>query len=394
MVVNVPIKGIDLDVTNDCVLTCNYCYRGKKNKHKLSWETGTKAIDFLIKHSQNQKRIFISFMGGEPLLEFELIRRLVLYAKKKAMYYGIKIYFKLVTNCVLINNDMIRFFCQHKIGLCTSIDGCPESQDKHRHFPNGNGTSAIIEPKIKKILKFIPDAIAYMTISNDTVNKWFENILYLLNLGYTNLLMLPIPESNWTERQFEHMQCELRKISNFYIDRFRAGSPLSIEGLFDAGLQSIVKPSRQRKHYCGAGKDKLLVATDGTLYPCTGFGRIIDANSRKQWNLGSIFKGINQEKRKIFVNLDCTSQTKADCENCLAVHSCSISCMAMNWTYCYDIFKPHPNYCKYINLFFREAMRIDYILKGERNSLYMKKYYSESQGDENNRKTNHQTCTI
>ena len=380
MVTNTPIKGIDIDVTNDCVLRCDYCYRGEKNKQKLNWETAVKAIDFLIKHSKDQKKIFINFMGGEPLMEFELIKRLVLYAEKKALYYGIEIYFKLVTNCVLINYNMIRFFRQHKIELCTSIDGSPESQDKHRRFPDGRGSSAIIEPKIKEILKHLPNTVAYMSISNDTVDKWFENTLYLLDLGYTKLKMQPIIENNWTTGQFECMRSELRKISNFYIDRYRNGNPLSIQGLFDAGLKSIVKPLRQREHHCRAGKDKFLVATDGSLYPCTGFGRIIESESRKHWELGSIYKGIDEEKRKIFINFDCVSQTKANCEECVAVHSCTNSCISLNWTYCKDIFRAHPNYCKYINLFYKEAVRIDHILKEERNPLYMKKYYPEALG--------------
>ncbi|UCE08326.1 MAG: radical SAM protein, partial [bacterium] len=144
IVENVPITYLYLDVTNNCILSCDYCFRGKKNKQRLSWEIGTKTIDFLIRHSQNQRSLVVGFIGGEPLLEFELIKKLVPYAKLKTAYYGKEINFHVTTNCVLVNDEIIHFFRQHNIRFLTSIDGGPESHDKHRHFPNGSGTLAII----------------------------------------------------------------------------------------------------------------------------------------------------------------------------------------------------------------------------------------------------------
>ena len=381
---NVPITHIDLDMTNNCILECDYCFRGKKNKQSLSWEVGIKAIDFLIQHSQNAKFLVISLFGGEPLLEFKLIKKLVPYAKQKAAYYGKKIHFSATTNCVLVNDEIIQFFRRYGMSFLTSIDGDAKSHDKHRHFSDGTGSLAIIVPKIKKILEYQPNTSARATVSNDTVHRLFKDVFFLVDIGYSILAMQPVIEVDWTEEQFECLRRELRKISNFYIERFRIGKPLDIKHIEDS-LRGIVNPSRQRNP-CAAGRSSVLVKTDGTIYPCHRFGGAIDAYSDKRWKLGSIFDGIDYEKRGPLLNFDSISQAKADCENCLAVHTCRFGCMAVSW-YCFqDIYKPHPNECKFRNMCFSEAIRIHYILSSENNQAFINRFYAHSHEGQNRKR--------
>jgi len=389
MIEDMPITSIDLDMTNNCILACDYCFRGDKNKRRLNWEIGTRAIDWLIEMSQDQKNLSVALFGGEPLMEFNLIKKLVPYGERKAAYYGKKIHFGATTNSVLVTDEIIEFFRQHNMNFHTSIDGAAESHDKHRHFADGRGTLAIIEPKIRKILKYWPNTTARMTVSNDTVYRWFEDVLYLVDdLGYKNLAMIPVPECEWTEEQWKEMKRELRKISNWYIRRYRDGNPIYLKHIEDA-LRGITKPTR-RKHHCGAGRGSFLVKTDGTLYPCHRFGGTLDAEGKASWKLGSIYEGIDKEKRKVFLNFNCITQTKADCENCLAVHTCGISCIAVNWGCFNDIFKPHPNQCRMYNLYFVEAMRIHYVLESEKNPLFMKKYHPELQRSRGDNRNNNQ----
>lgn len=385
---SMPVTTIDLDMTNNCVLACDYCFRGKKNKRRLSWEVGTRAIDWLIGESRDKKKLSVSLFGGEPLMEFELIKRLVPYAKRQAAQHGKQIHFSATTNCVLINDEMIEFFRQHGMTFHTSIDGGPESHDKHRHYADGRGTSAIIEPIIRKILKYWPNRTARMSVSNDTVHRWMDDVLYLADLGYKNLAMILIPELDWTEEQWEFMRRELRKISDYYIDRYRQGNPIYMKHI-DNALKGIVSPSKRKTH-CGAGRGYVLVKTDGTIYPCHRFGGDIDAETDKKWQLGTIFDGWDTEKRRVLLDYDCRSDVQADCENCLAVNTCGVSCIAVNWACFKNIYKPHPNHCRAYNSYFVEAMRIHYILESEGNALFMKKYHpktsrSGSSGRQSNR---------
>ncbi len=104
------LSTIDLDLTNNCVLACDYCFRGAKNQRRLDLETGKKAIDWFISESGSNKKLAVALFGGEPLMEFDLIKQLVPYAKEKAAKAGKSIHFSATTNCVLINDEMIEFF--------------------------------------------------------------------------------------------------------------------------------------------------------------------------------------------------------------------------------------------------------------------------------------------
>lgn len=370
-----PITTLDLDLTNNCVLACDYCFRGAKNPRRLSLETGKAAIDWFIRQSQDQKKISVALFGGEPLMEFELIKQLVPYAKEEAAKVGKNIHFSATTNCVLINDEMIAFFRKYGMTFHTSIDGGPESHDKHRKFPNGKGTSEIVSRNVKKVLKYWPNRTARMTVSNDNISRWIEDTQYLVNLGYKNLAMIPVPEQDWTEEQFEIMKQQLRKISDFYIERYRKGKPIYIKHI-DGPMKNIINPSRRKSH-CGAGRGYVLVKTDGTIYPCHRFGGDIDAEAKQEWKLGSIYEGWDEEKRNKLLSFDCRKDVKADCENCIAVHTCGTTCIAVSWSCFHDIYKPHPNQCRFTKMYFPEAMRVHYILESEGNPLFMKKYHPE-----------------
>ncbi|MCK5614718.1 SPASM domain-containing protein, partial [Candidatus Pacearchaeota archaeon] len=223
---------------------------------------------------------------------------------------------------------------------------------------------------------------ARSTISNDVVHRWVADVEYLVELGYNRLAMILIPDQEWSDEQMGILKSELRKISDFYIERYRQGKPIYIKHIEDA-MKALVNPTRRSSH-CGAGRSLVLIRTDGTIYPCHRFGGEIDAESENKWYLGSIFKDFDHEKRQLLLDLDCRKHVKADCENCMAVHLCGISCIALNWANFKDIYKPHSTQCKFNNLFFKEAMRIHYILDSERNRPFTKKFHPERY--KNNRK--------
>lgn len=183
-----PISTIDLDLTNNCVLACDYCFRGKKNPRRLSLETGKAALDWFIKESGNNKKLSVALFGGEPLMEFKLIKELVPYGQAQAAKVGKSMHFSATTNCVLIDDEKIDFFRKHKMTFHTSIDGGPQSQDMHRKFPNGSGSSAIVEANVKKVLKYWPDRTARMSVSNDTVEHGSKMFSILSGLAIRILL--------------------------------------------------------------------------------------------------------------------------------------------------------------------------------------------------------------
>ena len=380
-----PITAIDLDMTNDCVLRCDYCFRGQKENRYLTYEVGTRALDWLIENSGNAKSLSVALFGGEPLMHFKMIKRLVPYGKRKAAYHGKKMHFGATTNSVLVNDEIIEYFRQHGMTFHTSIDGGRISHDKHRHFPNGKGSWDIIVPKIKKILSFWPNTTARATITNDNIERWLQDTLDLVALGYKNLAMIPVPECEWTQDQWNIMARELRKISDYYIERYRQGNPVYIKHIEDA-IGSIVKP-RRRRHHCGAGRGNIAVKTDGTLYPCHRFGGEL---ASPEWCLGSIFEGgLDQKKRSILLNFDCHTQLKAEreCESCLAVHMCGTCCIAVNYAMFGDIYKNPESHCRMYEMFYREGLRVHYILQSEKNQEFVNKFYGDPDKRRNNRRS-------
>lgn len=371
-----PVTGIDLDMTQNCCLRCTYCFKGEKHAKPLPFEVGTRAIDLLIAESGEETTLSVALFGGEPLMEFDTLRRIVCYGERKARYFGKRLNFGATTNSCLINDEILDFFARHRLRFHTSIDGGPASHDEHRVWPNGKGSSAVAFPNIKRILRYQPALTARWTLSNDRVEFLYEDTLYLVEeMGYTDVAMIPVPEQDWTPEQLEVLATELRKVSDYFIAACRKGLRVQLKHISDA-LRSVVSPKRRRYH-CGAGRGTLAVTVDGDLYPCHRFSGI-DKDGR--WKLGNIWDGIDLGKRQELIDLDACRDTKADCANCIAVHMCGIPCIAVNWVVHEDIYRPAANACLFEQLFFKEGMRVHYILQSEQNPIFMKQYYPKENG--------------
>ncbi|MDI6784741.1 MAG: radical SAM protein, partial [bacterium] len=321
------VHSIDLDLTEDCCLRCTYCYKGDKLPKQMNLDIALRAIDWFIEASLDFKdELSVSFMGGEPLLRFDLIKELVPYGKRRARQFGKRMHFGCTTNMVLVNEEIIEFWKKWGMGFHTSIDGISEVQDTHRCFPNGQGSSAIIEKNVPLILNYRPSVAARATFCPDTVQHLYESALYFEKLGYRNIVFSPATNMEWNEEHFSILEDQLEKLSDFYLEKFRTGIEFSIHPL-DNALRAIATPFRRKPH-CGAGRGLVLIDTEGNIWPCHRWNGY---DTDKQWILGSIWGGFDDELRQAFLDFNCHYDVNADCEHCLAVNMCGAGCVAENW---------------------------------------------------------------
>jgi len=179
-----PITRLELFLTENCTLNCDYCFVASKKKgHRMSWETAKKAVDFLMIQSSNLSEIHITFIGGEPLLEFPLMKRIACYAESCAEQYGKNINYAVTTNGTIMSNEIAEFAQKHCFNYLLSIDGNKETHDLHRKTYDGKGSYEMLTEKNFHLLKSIQGWMgARVTVNPDTVDHLASNIQILFNI--------------------------------------------------------------------------------------------------------------------------------------------------------------------------------------------------------------------
>ncbi|MBM4050951.1 MAG: SPASM domain-containing protein, partial [Planctomycetes bacterium] len=381
------IRYLELDVTEDCVLRCEYCFRHgtpSRVRHApetMSSDVARKAVDWFMQRAtaqpgdraQAQRHPLGLFLfGGEPLMQFKLVKEIVCYAERRATECGVRITSGATTNMVLISDEVMDFWREHQMSFNTSIDGTPECHDRFRKFPDGRGSSAYVERAVPKVLAYRPQTTARCTLHPQNARHALENVQYLLKLGYRNIPLIPVEDCEWTEEQYVAFRQELAKISDLFIEKYRRGEPFYLKHL-DTALKAIIRPQRGTRG-CGAGTGMVLCDPRGDLWPCHRFPGY-DANG--VWKLGNIFDGtLDEAKRAVFLNYR-PSQLKVPCDRCLAVNMCGSVCFAANWTMTGDLFKPSEAHCRIYRMYFEEGMRVHYLLKSEANTAFLQRYYGQ-----------------
>ncbi|RYD06160.1 hypothetical protein N752_04535 [Desulforamulus aquiferis] len=226
------LAAIELNLTFNCNLTCEYCFVHRKSPtDRMSFETAKKAVDLLIEKAAFSS-IIITLIGGEPLLEYELIKKIVPYAEEAAGKGGLKVTWALTTNGTLIDEDILKFFAQHKINAMISIDGGPKTHDRYRVTRSGEGSWAKIAQLIPTIKKYQPWLGARMTVSTEAIDTMREDFHHIVNLGINQLIIAPAQgETLWDKGQIEKYGLNLMDILQDYHKLKQQGVPILLKNL-------------------------------------------------------------------------------------------------------------------------------------------------------------------
>ena len=326
------IKALCLHVAHTCNLCCSYCFASQGKFHGdralMPFHVGKRALDFLIENCGMRKHLEVDFFGGEPLMNWELVKQLVAYGRELEKETGKVFRFTLTTNGMLINDEVIDFCNREMHNVVLSLDGRREVHDRFRVDAKGRGSYDVVVPKFKRFMEKRGDKNYYMRGTFTRFNLDFVNdILHMADLGFTELSMEPVvtdPNSPSAIReedlpivfeQYEKLAAEMLK-------RSKEGRPLTF---YHYILDLEHGPCLHKRIMgCGSGTEYMAVTPWGDLYPCHQF--VGDA----QYRLGDIWKGIeNKTLQEEFRH--CTIYSHEECKDCWAKLYCSGGCAANNY---------------------------------------------------------------
>ena len=323
------IKALCLHVAHTCNLNCSYCF-ASQGKYKgeralMSFEVGKQALDFLVAHSGTRRNLEVDFFGGEPLMNFQVVKDLVGYARSIEKAAKKNFRFTLTTNGMLIDDDVIDFANREMSNVVLSLDGRKEVHDRFRVDYAGNGSWERIVPKFQKLVQARGGKNYYMRGTFTHQNPDFLNdIRQMLDLGFTELSMEPVvcaPDdpSALTEADREIVMRQYEELAELMLQREREGRPFTFyHYMLDlSGGPCIYK----RISGCGSGTEYMAVTPWGDLYPCHQFV------GEERFRLGNVFTGLdNPAVQGEFAA--CNVYARPECRECWARLYCSGGCAA------------------------------------------------------------------
>ncbi len=323
-----PLKALCLHLAHACNLRCRYCFAGQGQyggaDGLMPLEVGQAAIDFLVQKSGRRKKLEVDFFGGEPLLNAEVMKKLVDYGRRAAAEHNKEISFTLTTNALLLDEELNAYLEENGLAVILSLDGRPSVHDAMRVKPDGGGSYSEVLPKIASAVKRrLASYYVRGTFTRGNLD-FCNDFLHLVSLGFEHISLEPVvapPESPYALREedlprlfgeYERLAAEMarlwregRKIDFFHFNVDLEGGPCLLRRLTG----------------CGAGVDYLAVTPSGDIYPCHQFA------GKDKFLMGSVFTGIARDDLvETFKNIHVYS--KEDCRRCWARFYCGGGCHA------------------------------------------------------------------
>lgn len=342
------IKAMCLNMTHDCNLRCEYCFasQGSYNGERsyMSFETGKKAFDFLVKSSGNRVNLEVDFFGGEPLMNFETIKKLVDYARSLEKQYNKHFRFTATTNGVLLDDEKIDYLNENMDNVVLSIDGRKETNDHMRKTVNQKGSYDVITENFKKFVAKRMDKDYFARGTYTAYNLDFsEDLKHMRDLGFDKISVEPVvakPEEKYAlkEEHLETLKSEYEKLAKLYLDSY--GSEDKKFQFFHFNIELDGGPCIYKRSIgCGAGTEYVAVTPEGQLYPCHQFV------GQEEFIVGNVDEGIvKDEIISMFKNVSVNE--KPVCRDCWAKYYCSGGCHANAYNFNKDFKIPYSVGCE------------------------------------------------
>ncbi len=328
------VKALCLHIAHDCNLACKYCFAEEGEYHGrralMSFEVGKAALDFLVANSGNRINLEVDFFGGEPLMNWQVVKDLVEYGRSLEEPNNKKFRFTLTTNGVLLNDDILEFANKEMSNIVLSIDGRKEINDLMRPFRGGQGSYDLIVPKFKKVAES-RDQMNYYVRGTFTRNNldFSKDVLHLADMGFKQISVEPVvaePTDDYAigEEDLQVLKDEYDKLAVEMIKRRKEGNAFNFfHFMIDLeGGPCVAK----RLSGCGSGTEYLAVTPWGDLYPCHQFV------GKEEFLMGNVTDGITRTDTQDEFKC-CNVYAKDKCKKCFAKFYCSGGCAANSYNF-------------------------------------------------------------
>ena len=343
--IDTSVKAMCLHVSHDCNLRCEYCFASEGDyncgRKLMSIETAKKAVDYLIKNSKGRSHIEIDFFGGEPMMNFDVVKETVAYGRSLEKSIGKHFWFTTTTNGTLMNKEQIDFINENMDNVVISVDGRKEIHDKIRHDCAGNGSYDRIIPNAKELVEGRNGKSYFIRGTFTAKNKDFSNdVMHLADLGFKEISVEPVVGSGsdlyFTQADVPELLAEYENLALKYLDRLSKGDGFRF---YHFNINLYDGPCLfKRITACGAGYEYVAVDPDGKIFPCHQFV------GHDEFSIGDINIGITKpELSKEFQQN--TIFKKPKCRDCWAKLFCSGGCHANAFFTNGSIYEPNELSC-------------------------------------------------
>ena len=366
------IAYLCMNLTHDCNLRCKYCYGDGGSyggpRDSMTISTAQKTVDFFFNFSGNFKNLEITFFGGEPMMNFDVLKFTVLYANSQASKKNKNISYSITTNATLMDKEKLEFMDEYNIGAQISLDGPAHVQDVVRPDEFGKGSYKIIAENVKRYIQSRGRATVRSTL-NHYSGDLIEHVKHFLDMGFTSIHVEPVSafygvDYALSSEDLRKLEIDYKRFTKYYVNLIKSGKRFHYETF--GGVFSSLLHGEHKDYYCGAGRKYIAVTPKGELYPCHRF------QTDKELQLGDIYKGINYSQQSMFMNNVVERAPK--CKTCWARYLCGGGCYQENYIYNKKLNRPYSHHCYLRKLQLKTGMEAFAELQGQDGGMIERMY--------------------